>query len=414
MTTTELSTLTKKLELRRKDFPILSRQHGTRPLVYLDSAATAQKPQQVLDAMTEYYQRHNANVHRGVHILSQEATDLFEGARGKVRAFIHAESVKEIIFTRGTTEAINLVAQSWGRTALTPGDEIIISHLEHHSNIVPWQLVCEQTGAKLRVIPIDDDGVIDQQAYRDLLSDRTKMVALNHISNALGTINPVAEMIRKAKSKGALTLLDGAQAIPHTSVDVQALGCDFYAFSGHKVFAPTGIGVLYGKEEILKRMPPWQGGGDMIKFVSFDRTIYNDLPYKFEAGTPPIAEAIGLGAALDYLNQIGMDDIEAYETELLAYATQKLTAIDGLRLIGTAPNKAGVLSFFLDAAHPHDIGTILSHEGVAVRTGHHCAQPVMAHFKVPATARASLAFYNNRYDVDRLVEAIEKVREVFS
>lgn len=408
-----VSNIGDRLVAIRKDFPILSREVNGKPFVYLDSAATAQKPNQVVEAVANLYQNHNANVHRGVHLLSQEATDLFEGARETVRATLNAGNSKEIIFTRGTTEAINLVAQSYGRTVLGKGDEVIISHLEHHSNIVPWQMVCEQTGATLRVIPIDDHGDMDQDAYANLLNSNTKIVALNHISNALGTINPIKTMIAQAKAIGAVTLIDGAQAIPHTTVDVTDLDCDFYTLSGHKAFAPTGIGVLYGKQALLESMPPWQGGGDMIKYVSFTRTLYNDLPYKFEAGTPAIAQAVGLGAAFEYLNELGMEHVERYEAELLEYATEKLQGLEGLRLIGTAKKKAGVLSFFLDYAHPHDIGTILSHEGVAIRTGHHCAQPVMSHFKVPATARASFAFYNTRYDVDRLVEAIEKVREVF-
>jgi len=414
MTQQATLTLSDRIDAIRDDFPILHRQENGRPYVYLDNAATSQKPKQVMEAMSRYYERHNANVHRGVHLLSQEATDLYEGAREKVREFINAESLEEIVFVRGTTEAINLVAQSHGRTQLQAGDEIIVSHLEHHSNIVPWQLLCEQTGAVLRVIPIDDRGVVDQDAYRNLLNDKTKILAIAHVSNALGTVNPIRDMIALAKAQGITTLVDGAQAAPHTAIDVRALDCDFYTISGHKMFGPTGIGVLFGKASLLKAMPPWQGGGDMIKYVSFERTIYNDLPYKFEAGTPAIAEAIGLGAAIDYLQGLGMSTIEAYESELLAYATKRLSELEGLRLIGTAPGKASVLSFVLDYAHPHDVGTILSHEGVAIRTGHHCAQPVMARFKVPATARASLAFYNHRGDIDRLVEAIEKVREVFA
>ena len=414
MTQQTALSLKDRIDSIRNEFPILQRQENGRAFVYLDNAATSQKPRQVIEAMSRYYERHNANVHRGVHLLSQEATDLYEGAREKVRRFINAGSQKEIVFVRGTTEAINLVSQAYGRTQLQAGDEILISHLEHHSNIVPWQILCEQTGAVLRVIPIDDRGVIEQDAFREHLGPKTKILAIGHISNALGTVNPIKAMIAEAKTFGAVTLVDGAQAAPHTAIDVQDLDCDFYTISGHKMFGPTGSGVLYGKAALLKEMPPWQGGGDMIKYVAFDRTIYNELPYKFEAGTPAIAEAIGLGAAIDYMKALGMDAIEAYEAELLTYATIQLEKIDGLRLIGTAPHKAGVLSFVLDNAHPHDVGTILSHEGVAIRTGHHCAQPVMARFKVPATARASLAFYNHRGDIDRLVEAIQKVREVFA
>ena len=402
------------LDRVRADFPILSRLVGGKPLAYLDNAATSQKPKPVIDAVSHYYLTHNANVHRGVHALSEEATNAYEGARDKVRAFVGAKRREEIIFTRGATEAVNLVAQAYGRDRLKPGEEVLISELEHHSNIVPWQLLCQQTGASLKVAPINDRGEVILEAYRALLSERTKIVALNHVSNALGTISPVKEMTEAAHRVGAVVLLDGAQAAPHLKIDVQEIGCDFYAFSGHKMYAPTGIGALYGRRELLEQMSPYQGGGDMILIVSFDKTIYNELPYKFEAGTPNIAGVVGLGAAIDYLEKIGLDTIAAYENELLDYGTELLKAQPGLRLIGEARQKASVLSFVLDYAHPHDVGTILSHEGLAVRTGHHCAQPVMAHFDVPATVRASLAFYNTKEELDALVKGLEKVREVFA
>jgi cysteine desulfurase/selenocysteine lyase len=396
----------------RRDFPVLERMVRGRPLSYLDNAASSQRPHAVIDAMSSYYETSHANVHRGVHTLSQEATDLFEGAREKVRRFINARSSREIIFVRGTTEAINLVAQSYGRPRFGPGDEILVSWLEHHANIVPWQMLCEQTGATLKVAPITRTGEVDFDAFAALLSPRTKLVALAHVSNALGTVIPVQRFIAAARAQGVPVLLDGAQAVPHLKVDMQALDCDFYAFSGHKMCGPTGIGVLYGREALLNAMPPWQGGGDMILAVSFDKTVYNVLPYKFEAGTPDIAGAIGLGAAIDYLETLGMDRIAAAEHELLVYANEKLAAIPGLHFVGTAPEKAAVVSFTIDKVHPHDLGTILDHEGVAIRTGHHCAMPVMEFFGLPATARASFAFYNTRAEIDRLVDALHTAREM--
>ncbi|MDQ1310519.1 MAG: cysteine desulfurase / selenocysteine lyase [Pseudomonadota bacterium] len=400
------------VEALRREFPVLSRVVNGRPLCYLDSAASSQRPQFVIDAISRYYETTHANVHRGVHKLSQEATDLFEGARETLRRFINARSTREVIFVRGTTEAINLVAQSYARPRLQPGDEILISWLEHHANIVPWQMVCEQTGAVLKVIPITRSGEVDYVAFESLLSDRTRLLALSHVSNALGTIVPVERFIREARRRAIPVLLDGAQAAPHMPVDVQALDCDFYCFSGHKMCGPTGIGVLYGRESLLAAMPPWQGGGDMILAVSFKGTVYNELPYKFEAGTPHIAGAIGLGAAVDYLESIGLERIAAAEQDLLDYATQRLATIPGLTLVGTAPTKAAVVSFTVDGVHPHDLGTILDHEGVAIRTGHHCAMPVMEFFGLPATARASFAFYNTRPEVDRLVEALQVAREM--
>ena len=400
------------VEALRREFPVLSRQVNGRPLCYLDSAASSQRPQFVIDAISRYYETTHANVHRGVHKLSQEATDLFEGARETLRRFINARSTREVIFVRGTTEAINLVAQSYARPRLQPGDEILISWLEHHANIVPWQMVCEQTGAVLKVIPITRSGEVDYAAFESLLSDRTRLLALSHVSNARGTIVPVERFIREARRRGIPVLLDGAQAAPHMPVDVQALDCDFYCFSGHKMCGPTGIGVLYGRESLLAAMPPWQGGGDMILAVSFKGTIYNELPYKFEAGTPHIAGAIGLGAAVDYLESIGLERIAAAEQDLLEYATKRLAGIPGLTLVGTAPAKAAVVSFTVEGVHPHDLGTILDHEGVAIRTGHHCAMPVMEFFGLPATARASFAFYNTRPEVDRLVEALQVAREM--
>ncbi|QTD54410.1 cysteine desulfurase [Sulfidibacter corallicola] len=398
----------------REDFPILRREVNGHPLVYLDNAASAQKPQVVIDTLDEYYREHNANVHRGLHTLSEEATTAYEEGREVSRRFINAGSLEEVIFVRGTTEGINLVAQSYGRTHLQRGDEVLITYMEHHSNIVPWQIVCEQTGATLKVCPIDEHGQLVWESFEALVGARTKIVAFAHISNALGTINPVRRMVEKAHEVGAVTVIDGAQAAPHLRIDVQALDCDFYTFSGHKMFAPTGVGVLYGKKHLLEAMPPWQGGGDMIKTVSFERTVYNALPYKFEAGTPIIAGVIGMAAAMRYLEEVGLDRIAAYEAELLEYGTRRLQEIPGLRLIGTASQKAGVLSFVMDVAHPHDIGTILSHEGVAVRTGHHCAQPLMDFFQVPATVRASLALYNDRDDLDALVRGLEKVRRLFA
>lgn len=400
------------VEAIRRDFPILHQQINGKPLAFLDNAASSQRPRAVIEAISRYYERDHANVHRGVHTLSQRATDAFEGARERVREFINAGHSREIIFTRGTTEAINLVAYSFARPRLQPGDEILISGLEHHANIVPWQLVCEQTGAKLRVIPIDERGEVRYDRFLELLSDRTRLLALAHVSNALGTIVPVERFIAAAKQRGVPVLLDGAQAVPHQAVDVRALDCDFYCFSSHKMLGPTGIGVLYGRESLLRAMPPWQGGGDMILAVTFERTEFNDIPWKFEAGTPDIAGAIGLAAAIDYLTNIGMDRIAAYEHELLVYATQKLSQIPGLRIIGTAERKAAVISFVLEGIHPHDIGTIVDTEGVALRTGHHCAMPVMDFFKVPATARASFAFYNTFAEVDQLVAALDEVRRI--
>ena len=401
------------VERIRRDFPILQREVNGYPLAYLDNAASAQRPQAVIDAEAHYYAEIHANVHRGVHTLSQRATEAYESARESVRRFINAASTREIIFVRGTTEAINLVAQSYARPRLQPGDEILITWLEHHSNIVPWQLLCEQTGAHLKVAPINESGEVELPAFEALLSERTRLVAVAHVSNALGTILPVREIIKAAHARGVPVLLDAAQAVPHMRVDVRGLDCDFYAFSGHKMYAPTGIGVLYGREALLEEMPPWQGGGDMILKVSFEGTTFNSLPHKFEAGTPNIAGTVGLGAAIDYLETLGMERISAYEHELLDYATQRLATVRGLRFIGTAREKAAVLSFVLDGIHPHDIGTILDSLGIAIRTGHHCAMPVMDFFKVPATARASLSFYNTRAEVDRLVAAVGKAREVF-
>ncbi len=397
----------------RADFPILNQTVHGRPLVYLDNAATTQKPRQVIEAIEHYYSADNANIHRGVHTLSQRATDAYEGAREKVRRFINAADLREIVFVRGATEGINLVAQSYGRNRFKAGDEILISAMEHHSNIVPWQMLCEQTGALLKVAPINDAGELILDEFHKLLSPRTKLVGMVHISNALGTVNPVQEIIAAAHAVGAVVLLDGAQAVAHAAVDVRALNCDFYVFSSHKLYGPTGSGVLYGKRELLEAMPPYQGGGDMIRMVSFAKTEYNSLPYKFEAGTPHIAGGIGLGAAVDYVTAVGLDAIAQYEDHLLRYATEQALQVPGLRLIGTARDKAAILSFVLGRIHPHDIGTILDHEGVAIRTGHHCAMPVMDYFNVPATARASFALYNTRADVDRLIAALHKVNEVF-
>ncbi|MBI3990067.1 MAG: cysteine desulfurase [candidate division NC10 bacterium] len=401
------------VERIREDFPVLKQQVHGKPLVYLDNAATSQKPQVVIDTITQYYLTVNSNVHRGVHFLSEQATQAYEGARDKVRRFLNAPHTREIIFVRGSTEGINLVAQSYGRTFLKEGDEIIISAMEHHSNIVPWQILCEQIGARLRVIPINDNGEVLLDEYKKLLGERTKLVSVVHVSNVLGTINPVKPIIEMAHSRGVPVLLDGAQAAPHLPVDVQDLDCDFYVFSGHKLFGPTGIGVLYGKAHLLETMPPYQGGGDMIRAVTFEKTLYNVPPYKFEAGTPHIEGVIGLGAAIDYLSGIELERIAAYERELLVYATEVLSSIPGLRMIGTAKEKASVLSFVLDHVHAHDIGTILDQEGVAIRAGHHCAMPLMQRFGVPATARASLAFYNTRTEIGMLVRAIYKVKELF-
>ncbi len=398
----------------REDFPILKQKVHGKPLVYLDNAATSQKPQAVIDSEVELYSEYFSNVHRGVHLLSQRSTDAYEKAREKVQNFLNARSSAEIIFTRGTTEGINLVAQTYGQQHVQPGDEILISEMEHHSNIVPWQMLCAQKGAILKVIPINDEGEILLDEYEKLLSERTRLVGIVHLSNALGTVNPVQQMIEMAHQRGIPVLVDGAQAVPHIPVDVQALDCDFYVFSGHKLFGPTGIGVLYGKKELLETMPPYQGGGDMILSVSFKKTEYNVLPFRFEAGTPNIAGAIALGAAIDYVQEIGLDKIATYEDKLLAYATEAMAEIPGVRLIGTARNKASVLSFLIEGVHPHDIGTILDREGIAIRAGHHCAQPVMERFGVPATARASFAFYNTLEEVDALIAGIRKVQEVFS
>ena len=394
------------VEAVRRDFPVLGRSVHGKPLCYLDNAASSQRPRAVIDAISRYYEHSHANVHRGVHALSQEATDLFEGARESVRRFVNAASTREIVFVRGTTEAVNLVAQSWGRPRLQPGDEIVVSHLEHHANIVPWQMLCEQTGARLRVIPMTRSGELDFDAYRALLGPRTRLLALTHVSNALGTVVPVREYIAEARRHGIAVLLDGAQAVPHMPVDVRSLDCDFYCFSAHKMCGPTGIGVLYGRETMLRAMPPWQGGGDMILSVSFEKTTYNDLPWKFEAGTPHIAGAVGLAAAIDYLGAIGLERIAAAEHRLLEYATARLATVPGLEIVGTAPAKAAVVSFTLGRVHPHDLGTILDMEGVAIRTGHHCAMPVMEFYGIPATARASFAFYNTRAEVDRLVDSL--------
>jgi len=401
------------VERVRRDFPILDRTVNGRPLVYLDSGASSQRPIAVLRAVEEYETHSHANIHRGVHALSQAATEAFEGARERVRRFINARSTKEVIFVRGTTEAINLVAQSYARPRLKAGDEIIVSALEHHANIVPWQMVCEQTGATLKVAPINTRGEFLFEEYLKLLSPRTRIVAVAHVSNALGTILPVKKIVDAAHAQGAVVLVDGAQAVPHSHVDVRALGCDFYAFSGHKIYGPTGIGVLYGREELLQSMPPWQGGGDMILTVSFEKTTYNDLPAKFEAGTPNISGAIGLAAAMDYIESLSLDAIAAHEHHLVELASAELQKIPGVQLVGTAPNKASIVSFVMDGVHPHDLGTILDHEGVAVRTGHHCAMPLMTFLGLPATVRASFAVYNTEDDVKSLVAALGKAREVF-
>jgi cysteine desulfurase/selenocysteine lyase len=397
----------------RQDFPILGLNVHGKPLVYLDNAATTQKPQAVIDALTRYYTSENANIHRGVHALSELATEHYEQSRAKVQRFIRAAEASEIIFVRGTTEGINLVAQTWGRTHVGAGDEIIISALEHHSNIVPWQILCEEKGARLRVAPINDHGELELNEFEKLLGPKTKLVAIGHVSNALGTIIPVRKVTELAHRYNVPVIVDGAQAAPHTSIDVRALDCDFYVFSGHKIYGPTGIGVLYGKRELLEAMPPYQGGGDMISSVTFEKTLYNKLPYKFEAGTPDVSGVIGLGAAIDYVSEIGLDRIARHEEELLAYGGEALSAIAGLRLIGTAKSKAAVLSFVMENIHPHDIGTILDQEGIAIRTGHHCAQPLMQRFGVDATARASFALYNTKEEVDTLVKGIHKVQEVF-
>jgi cysteine desulfurase / selenocysteine lyase len=397
----------------RRDFPILATKVRGKRLVYLDNAATTQKPQAVIDRLVRYYTHENSNVHRGVHFLSEVATAAYENARTTVTRFINARTEKEIVFTRGTTESINLVVQSWGRKNVGAGDEVIITAIEHHSNIVPWQMLCEEKGAKLRVVPVNDQGEVVMDEYARMLNERVKIVAVGHASNALGTINPVKKMAALAHAAGALILIDGAQGVPHLPVDVHDLDADFYAFSGHKVYGPTGVGVLYGREALLEAMPPWQGGGDMILSVSFDKTTYNALPYKFEAGTPNIEGVIGLAAALDYIGGLGLENIAAHEHDLLLYATRRLQEVEGVRIIGTAAEKASVISFVLEGVHPHDIGTVLDQEGVAIRTGHHCAQPLMMRFNVPATGRASFGLYNTREEADLLVEGLKKVIEVF-
>ena len=401
------------VERIREQFPILEQRVGDKPLAYLDNAATTQKPHAVLDTLSRYYASENANIHRGVYALSQQATEAYEGARGKVARFLHAAEPAEIIFTRNATEGINLVAQTFGRRQVGAGDEVVISTMEHHSNIVPWQMLCEEQGARLRVVPITDTGELMLDELASLLGPRTKLLSIVHMSNSLGTVNPVRQIVELAQAQGVPVLIDGSQAAYHMPVDVQALGCDFYVVTGHKLYGPTGIGALYGRRALLDLMPPYQGGGDMIRSVTFERTTYNDVPHKFEAGTPHIAGAIGLGAAVDFITEVGFGAIAAHERQLLSYATTALSAVPGLRLIGTAPNKASILSFVLDGVHAHDIGTIVDTEGVAIRTGHHCTQPVMDRFQVPATARASLAMYNTTAEIDHLVSALNKVREVF-
>jgi cysteine desulfurase/selenocysteine lyase len=398
----------------RRDFPVLARVLNGKPLAYLDNGASAQRPEFVIDAVNDYERHHHANIHRGVHTLSQEATARYEAARDSLVQFVNARSTHEIIFVRGATEAINLVAQSYARPLLRAGDEILITYLEHHANIVPWQLVCEQTGAKLTVVPMDEQGEVHYEAALALMSERTRVFAFTHVSNALGTVLPVKRLVAAARARGIVTLIDGAQAVPHLPIDVQDLGCDFYAFSGHKLFGPTGIGVLYGRESLLERMPPWQGGGDMILAVTFAKTTYNSLPYKFEAGTPNISGAIGLGAAVDYLRGLDLSGAHAHEHALLVYASESLGAIEGLRIVGTAKEKASLVSFVVKGVHPHDLGTILDEDAIAIRTGHHCAMPVMDFFKVPATARASFAFYNTFEEIDRLCAAVQRARSMFA
>jgi cysteine desulfurase / selenocysteine lyase len=401
------------VERIRADFPILHQKVHGHPLVYLDNAATTQKPRQVIEAITRYYERDNANIHRGVHALSQRATEEYELARKTAQQFIGAEDCREIIFVRSTTEAINLVAQTYGRQNLKPGDEVLITAMEHHSDIVPWQMICEEKQAKLRVAPINEAGELSLPDFERLLTGRTKLVAVAHLSNALGTINPVQRIVELAHAKNVRVMVDGAQAAPRLPVNVRQLDCDFYAFSGHKIYGPTGIGVLYGKLALLEAMPPYQGGGDMISSVSFERTVYNKVPHKFEAGTPDISGPIGLKAALDYVSRLGVENIEQHENQLLEYGTNRISALSGVKLIGTAKQKAGVLSFVMEGVHPHDIGTILDQEGIAIRTGHHCAQPVMERYGIPATARASLGLYNTKEEIDALVSGIKKVQEVF-
>ena len=400
------------VEKIRKDFPLLATAVHGKQLVYLDNAATSQKPQAVIDAEGLFYSRDCSNIHRGVHELSERATKCYEDARARIQQLLNARESREIIFVRGATEAINLVASSYGRKHVEAGDEILITAMEHHSNIVPWQMLCEEKGARLRVAPVNDRGEVIFEEFEKLLGPRTRLVAVVHVSNVLGTINPVRKMIEAAHRRNVPVLVDGAQAVPHVKIDVQALDCEFYAFSGHKLYGPTGVGVLYGKADVLDAMPPYQGGGDMIRSVTFEKTLYNNLPYKFEAGTPNIAGAIGLAAAVDYVNELGLENIAAYEDELLAYATRALAAIPGLRIIGTAQEKASVISFVIEGIHPHDMGTVLDQEGIAVRTGHHCAQPLMERFKIPATTRASLAFYNTEEEIDALVGGIQKVKEL--
>lgn len=402
------------VERVRSEFPALQQKVHGKPLVYLDNGATTQKPNVVIETLERYYYLDNANVHRGVHELSQRATDAYEGARESIRKFLNAGSEKEIIYTSGTTESINLVAYSYAAQNIKAGDEILITEMEHHSNIVPWQLICERTGAKLKVAPMNDNGELILEEYKNLLSERTKLVGMVYVSNALGTINPVKQMIGLAHEVGAVTIVDGAQAVPHIAIDVQDLDCDFFALSSHKVYGPTGIGVLFGKQHLLEAMAPFQGGGDMIEYVSFDKTTFNALPYKFEAGTPHIAGAVGFGAALKYVQQLGLGVISAHERGVLQYATQRILEIPGIRIIGTAKLKCSVLSFILEGAHPSDIGTILNYQGVAIRTGHHCAMPVMQHFKLPGTARASFGLYNTRDDVDVFITALEKARQMLA
>jgi len=402
------------VERIRRDFPILARRVHGKPLVYLDNAATTQKPQQVIDRLVRYYGEENANIHRGVHLLSVEATDAYDETRAAVRRFLNAADAREIVFVRGATEGINLVAATYGRSHVGAGDEVLITEMEHHSNIVPWQMLCEEKGAHLRIVPITDSGELRLDEYERMLTPRTRIVAVTHVSNALGTINPVESLVRLAHDRGIPVLLDGAQAVAHMPVDVQAIGCDFYVFSGHKVFGPTGVGVLYGRAELLDAMPPYQGGGDMIRSVTFEQTLYNDIPFKFEAGTPNIAGVAGLGAAIGYLDGVGIDRVNAFERELVAYGTEALSAIPGVRLTGTAPHKAGILAFVMGDVHPHDIGTILDRDGIAVRAGHHCCQPLMARLGVAATVRASLALYNTREEIDALVRSIGTAKAVFA
>jgi cysteine desulfurase/selenocysteine lyase len=411
-TTTDIPTKINWAEIRAQ-FPVLQQEVNGKKLVYLDNGASSQMPKSVSDRIDAYHKNEHANVHRGIHSLSQKATDAFEATRSKVRDFINAGSLEEVIYTTGTTDSINLVAQSYGRKNFKAGDEILVSEMEHHANIVPWQMIAEETGAKLKVIPMNDKGELIMDKFYELLSDRSKMVAVVHVSNALGTINPVEEIIAAAHKRNVPVLIDGAQAVPHSKVDVQALDADFYAFSAHKMCGPTGFGILYGKKDLLNAMPPYRGGGDMIDKVTFEKTTWNDLPHKFEAGTPPISAGIGLGAGIDFLNHIGMETIAEREHELLEYATEKLNQIEGLKIVGTADKKASVISFLIDGIHPTDAGTILDKQGIAVRTGHHCAQPIMQHYDIPGTLRASISFYNNEEDIDRLVEGIELVKEFF-